>query len=72
MKAVFNCVGILKKYLSLMDNTKQNPNHSVMIWGAISRKGKIGLKFIEGILNKEKYIELLNEFLPSILKIKYG
>ncbi len=43
-----------------------NPNYSVMVWGAISKKGKINLTFVEGTMNKEKYIETLNfNLLPS-------
>jgi hypothetical protein len=30
---------------------KPNPNFSVMVWGAISRKGTMALKFVEGKLN---------------------
>ncbi|KAL4509676.1 hypothetical protein ABPG73_022892 [Tetrahymena malaccensis] len=51
---------------------KQNISFSVKIWGELCRKVKIGIKFIENTLNKEKYINLLlNEFFPSIPDAKY-
>ncbi len=47
-----------------------NPNYSVMVWGAISKKGKIALKFIDGTMNSEKYIETLKQYLlPSATKV---
>jgi len=43
-----------------------------MIWGGISRKDKIGLKFVECTLNQTSYIELLKEFIPDIPDKKYS
>ena len=43
-----------------------------MIWGAIYKRGKIGMKFLDGTLNKESYLKLLKEFLPELPTKKYG
>ena len=39
---------------------------SLMIWGAISSKGKSKLIFIRGIVNSKKYQEILKEAEPSL------
>lgn len=33
-------------------------NDKIMIWGSISRRGKINMTFVEGIIDKFKYIEI--------------
>ena len=38
---------------------KHNPNYTVSIWAAISRKGKIALKVYNGILDRFKYLNLI-------------
>ncbi len=52
--------------------TKLNPNYSIMVWGAISKRGKISLTFVEDTMNKEKYIEVLNNFLLPSASIVFG
>ena len=47
------------------------PVASVMVWGAISKKGKIAMSFIEDSFSKEKYISILSRCLPSADKV-YG
>jgi hypothetical protein len=39
---------------------KINPNKSIMVWGGISRKGRLCLIEVDGTLNSDSYIELLN------------
>jgi arsenate reductase-like glutaredoxin family protein len=40
---------------------------SIMVWGCMSAKGTGKLQFIDGIVNANKYIDILNSsFLPSI------
>jgi len=43
-----------------------------MVWGAISRKGKLNILFVEGTLNGEKYIELLKKTFPELANKLYG
>ena len=40
--------------------SKSNPNFSVMVWGGISYKGKLGLAEVKGRLTSDAYIKLLN------------
>ncbi len=59
-----------RKVFVFKDHVQQkasiNPNYSVMVWGAISKKGKIAFTFIDGTMTKEKYIQTLKEnLLPS-------
>ncbi len=50
----------------------KNPNPSVMVWGAICRKGRVALTFIDKTMNKHVYIDTLNKhLLPNANKI-YG
>lgn len=35
-----------------------------MIWGAISKKGKIAFTFVDGILNGDTYLKMLQNFVP--------
>ena len=38
---------------------KINPNYSIMVWGAISARGKVGFCIVDGMMNGEKYIQVL-------------
>lgn len=43
---------------------------SVMVWGCMSSKGVGQLHFIDGIVNAEKYIKILEEnLIPSVSKL---
>ncbi|XP_075150945.1 uncharacterized protein LOC142225054 [Haematobia irritans] len=43
---------------------------SVMVWGCMSSKGVVQLHFIDGIVNAEKYIRILEEnLIPSVSKL---
>jgi len=39
---------------------------SIMIWGVVSRKGKIGYAIIRGTLKADNYQDLLEEFFPEV------
>ncbi|KAL4469142.1 hypothetical protein ABPG72_005912 [Tetrahymena utriculariae] len=41
---------------------KQNPDFSVMVWGAISYEGALYLEIIDGSLNQNNYLEILSNF----------
>jgi len=49
---------------------KFNPDYSVMVWGAICYEGTLHLDLVEGRMNHEHYIEILercfNDALPSL------
>jgi hypothetical protein len=49
---------------------KFNPDYSVMVWGAICFEGTLHLQVVEGRMNHEDYIEILercfNDALPSL------
>ncbi len=66
-----------ESYFSLNRNTKKvfvfheeeaslvpwnNPDSTVMVWGAICRRGKIGLQFVGGKITGESYIEILKDY----------
>ena len=61
------CANTRKVFVLKEHDTPQkpmnNPNYSVMIWGAISKKGKIAFTFIDGNMNSAKYIETLEKHL---------
>ncbi len=42
---------------------KPNPNYSIMVWGAICRKGKVAFKILDGTMNSEEYLKVLNDHL---------
>lgn len=43
-----------------------------MVWGGISAEGKSDLCFIDATINKEKYMEVLEEFLLPFSYCAYG
>jgi transposase len=49
-----------------------NPPISTMIWGAISRKGKIGICFVNERINQHSYIEILKNNLLKSANSIYG
>jgi len=49
-----------------------NPDYSVMIWGAISKKGKVGMQFVEGRIDRFVYLDILKEHLPHKPDKQYG
>ena len=49
-----------------------NPDQTAMVWGGICRKGKIGIQFLEGSINGDTYINLLQEYFPSVGDSKFG
>ena len=49
-----------------------NPNHKIGVWGAISRKGKIGFTLLNSTVNKEYYVEILEENLLAKANSTYG
>lgn len=77
-----------ESYFSLNRNTKKvfifygeeelkfspwhNPDEAVMIWGAICRRGKIGIQFLEGSIDGDKYLDLLKDEFPHGGDAKYG
>ena len=42
---------------------RQNDGGGIMIWGCISRSGRLRISFVGGNLNADRYIELLNDVL---------
>ena len=49
---------------------KPNPNYSIMVWGAICRKGKVGFKILDSTMNSEEYVKVLeNHLIPGANKI---
>lgn len=40
-----------------------NPNYSVMVWGAISRKGKVSFAIVNETMNTDTYIQTLENYL---------
>lgn len=48
------------------------PVSTVMVWGAISKKGKIAMTFVKDTLTKEKYLSILENSLLPNAKIAYG
>lgn len=44
---------------------KFNPNYTVAIWGAVSRRGKIAIEFYDKNLNAEKYLNILKKHIPK-------
>jgi transposase len=64
-----------KVFVMKGDNTpligRPNPNYSVMVWGAISRKGKLALKFLEENLNQYSYLDLM-ESIPEQADEMFG
>ena len=47
-----------------------NPNYSILVWGAISKKGIIALAFIDKTMDQAKYINTLSNYLlPNADKI---
>jgi len=49
-----------------------NPDRGVMVWGGICRKGKIDLQFLEGSIDKNAYIKVLEDYFPRLGDKKYG
>ena len=49
-----------------------NPDETVMIWGAICRRGKMGIQFLEGNVDGDKYLDLLKDEFPHGGDTKYG
>jgi transposase len=49
---------------------KFNPDYSIMVWGAICYEGTLHLQIVEGRMNHEDYIDILercfNDALPSL------
>lgn len=44
----------------------------IMIWAAISSKGKTCLCIVEGTLNKERYTQILEEYMLPFARAEYG
>ncbi len=51
---------------------KPNPNYSIIVWGAISMKCIVGFWFVEGKINKEFYINILQNNLIDNANKLYG
>ena len=51
---------------------KPNPDYSVLVWGAISRRGKIGFCLVNGTMNKETYIKVLEQNLINSANKAHG
>jgi len=49
-----------------------NPNYSIMVWGAVSSKGKISLCEVPGRLNQTSYLNLLKDNLLHQANDKHG
>ena len=51
---------------------RYNPNFSIMVWGAISCRGRIHLEKITGTMDMEKYKKVLEEKLVPAADAKHG
>jgi hypothetical protein len=51
---------------------KPNPNYTILVWGVISRRGKIAFEFIDGTIKKENYLDLLKRNFPKKADDKFG
>ncbi|KAL4500872.1 hypothetical protein ABPG72_020106 [Tetrahymena utriculariae] len=49
-----------------------NPQETAMVWAAICRKGKVCIEIIEGSINKESYLQLLQRHFPESGDQLYG
>jgi transposase len=49
-----------------------NPNYSIMVWGAVSMKGRISLCEVEGTQNQFTYIDMLSRHFMSEANAKHG
>ena len=49
---------------------KFNGGIQVMVWGMISNKGPVAFCIVEGRLNSEKYIEILEELVINNWRLK--